>query len=186
MLTLITAPASDPVSISEMKAHLRIDHSDEDATLAGYLRTATGRLDGQSGLLGRALVSQTWRLTLEAFPIEITLPLPPCQSVTSIEYLDLAGDEQTLSTSGYRVFGLGGTDRAVIRPAVGAEWPETAELPGAVVVTFVAGYGDAAAVPEPIRHAVLQIAAGLYSGREDAPIPRGVADDLSAYRAWQF
>lgn len=125
---------------------------------------------------GRALLNQTWRLSIDSFPfctvgslptnhfLEIVLPRPPLVSISSIQYDDENGDEQTLDTEQYRVT----TDRepARIAPAFGATWPTTRCQREAVRITFVAGYGaTAASVPEPLRHAVLLIVGAWFNDR---------------------
>ena len=111
-LRLITPPAVLPVSLAELKAEARLDGEDstDDARLAGCLRAAVDRLDGAEGLLGKALITQTWELLLPSFPCHggrIDLPLPPLQEVISVTYTDPAGDEQTLATDRYQVVGIG-------------------------------------------------------------------------------
>lgn len=182
-LTLAAAPAEPPVSVEEAKTHLRVEHSDDDEEILALIESATARLDGRDGLLGRALVTQEWVLTLDAFPAGyIELPLPPCQSVEFLTYLDAAGDEQDITD--FRAYGLGGSDPVRLYPAAGSSWPETAELPGAVTVEFTAGYGSPEDVPAPIREGIKQAVAARYDGREEytaAPDPAAMA-----YRVWAF
>ena len=145
-LVRITAPAVEPVTLAEVKAHCAIDDPAHDGLLAELIAAATGRLDGAAGLLGRCLITQAWRYTFARFPSgEIILPLPPCQSVDAITYTDPAGAAQVLPAADYRVSGLGGTTTARIRPAPGTTWPSTGDDPEAVAVSFTAGYGAAPA-----------------------------------------
>lgn len=193
-LVLLTPPAAQPVSVADLKAHLRIDHDEEDERLSAFIAAATSRFDGRDGILGRALLTQQWRLTLPAFAPSITVPLPPCQTVDSITYVDTAGATLTVDASTYVVSGLGGDLPAVIEPAYGAEWPATRTMREAVTVTFTAGYGDDAAdTPEPIRAAIRLLAAHLYEHREAvalgatvAELPQGVADLIAPHRGWSF
>ena len=53
LLTRISAPAALPVSLEELKAHLRVEHAEEDAALTRLLGAATSALDGPTGQLGR-------------------------------------------------------------------------------------------------------------------------------------
>lgn len=159
---LITAPASDPVTLGEAKAHLRVDHSDEDARITSLIKAATSYLDGRTGVIGRCLVTQTWELTLDAFPAkEIELPLGPVASVTSVKYVDAAGLEQTLSAGSYYV------DTASLSAWVVPEdtWPATMAAANAVTVRYVAGTA-AASVPEAIRQAILLLVGHWYENRQ--------------------
>ena len=71
--------------------------------------------------------------------LEIEIPLPPLQSVESITYLS-GGDTIRMSPSDYVVAGIGDRWKARIRHVIG--WPSADYVTEAVVVTFVAGYGD--------------------------------------------
>ncbi len=116
-----TSPAELPVSIFEARSHLRVDHSEDDALIAGYIAAATDALDGRDGLLGRALVTQRWRLVLDAFPAgPIVLPLPPLRSVLSLSYNPLSGGSAvTLSPSTYTVDGIATPTRPRSRRPLG-------------------------------------------------------------------
>jgi uncharacterized phiE125 gp8 family phage protein len=192
-LIRITPPAIDPVTLEEMKDHSHVDGSTEDARIQNFIRTAVERLDGRAGILGRCLITQSWRLMLGGFPQSIVLPLPPCQAVLQIAYIDPAGAAQTLPAEAYQVFGLGGDEPAQILPAFGASFPATRRWPESVSVEFRAGYGDAAAaVPEPLRTAIKLHAAHLYEHREAVAagsfteIPQGYDDLIHDYRQWSF
>lgn len=183
-LRLKTAPAADPVALADVKAHLNIAHSDDDAMLGEYIANAVETLDGRDGYLGRALVTQVWTLTLPAFTREIILPLPPCQSVDAITYADIAGDEQTLDPSLYNVTRLNSAEPSRIWTEDPDGWPATEALnPEAVTVEFTAGYGDPADVPAPIRHAIKEHVSRLYENRETGS---HLVDAVSAYRVWRF
>lgn len=164
-LTLITAPVLEPVSLEEARAHLRIDGEYEDLTIRGMLRAALAELDGHHGWLGRAILTQTWKFTIDAFPCgAIRLPLPPLQSVTSVKYLDGAGVEQTLSSALYTVFT--GPEPGFVEPVYGGTWPVTRGITEAVRITYVAGWASAAAIPEPIKLYLKMRAGTLYATRE--------------------
>jgi len=194
-LIRITAPASDPVTLEETKDHIHVDHDDEDARIADFIRTAAQRLDGRNGSLGRCLITQTWKLTLDRFPPEITVPLPPCQSVTSITYADPDGATQTLDPSEYQVIGLYDADPARIRPAFGKAWPSCRTVAEGIAITFVAGFGDDPEdVPEPIRTAIKMHVGHLFEHRESvvlgtgfiAEVPDGAADLIRDQKVWSF
>lgn len=185
-LTAVTAPAEELLTLEEVKDQLRIVGDYDDAILQRLMRSARQGLDGRDGILGRALITQTWGLSLERFPAEIIVPLPPLISVGSITYLDPSGNEQNLDPSAYRVEGIGDADAGRIVPVTA--WPATQANRVAVAVTFTAGYGDRADVPEPIRHAALMHVAFLYEQREAASelrnraVPFGYYDAIAPYR----
>ena len=164
-LVQITAPAVEPVSLAEIKLHLRIepDVSAEDDLLSSLIKAA--RLHAER-VTGKALVTQTWKLVLDSFPSwEIEFPKPPLQSITSIVYLDSNGDSQTLSAAAYRVVAT--SEPGIVEPAYGEVWPSTYGVTGGIAITFVCGMGLAAAVPDDIKAAIKLMVGHWYRNREE-------------------
>jgi uncharacterized phiE125 gp8 family phage protein len=165
-LHLVAAPAALPLSLAELKAHLRVTDDAEDALIVGYLRAAVGAIDGAAGWLGRALITQTWRMDLDAWPAceTIQIPLPPCRTVDLVTYVDEDGSTQSIVD--YQVYGLGGSWPARVAHAYGSRWPGTRRQGDAISVTFTAGYGDSwNDVPEPVRAAILMMVTDLFEHR---------------------
>lgn len=182
-LEIVTAPAVEPVLLDEIKDEIRLETNLDDATIGRYLTTSTGLMDGPTGMLGRALITQDWRLTLDRFVTPIEIPLPPLQSITTIKYDPPTGAEVTMPAADYRVFET--DDGASIRPAVGGSWPAILDAPDAVRVVFKAGYGDSwNDVPEAIRSAMLILAGNMYEGHE---VDKSFVKDLiTDYRIFAF
>lgn len=171
-LALVTAPdAASPftevVTVSELKTHCRIDISDEDEYLEAIILAARQYAENYTW---RAFMTQAWRVTYDCFPCVIEVPRPPLQSVTSIQYVDEAGDTQTLSASLYQVDTKSQPGRII--PAYGESWPSVrGDTLNAVTVNFVAGYGDDPNdVPAGIRHAVKLTAAQWFERREPVEV----------------
>lgn len=164
LLTLITAPSVEPLTVAEAKTHLRVRHDDEDTLISSLILSARQRVEEVGGL---ALTTQTWELALDAFPNgTILLPRSPLQSVTSITYTDTNGDSQTVSSDDYTVDTR--SRPGLVHLAFGQTWPATRDIPNAVVVRYVAGFGDDATdVPAPVRQALLLELGTLYAHRED-------------------
>ena len=104
MLSLVTAPATEPISLDDAKAHLRVDHTSENDLITSLITSFRAMVDGVDGTLNRALITQTWDLLLDAFPCGdeyIEIPLPPLQSIESFTYKDTDGEVQTLTSSDY-------------------------------------------------------------------------------------
>lgn len=162
---LITPPAELAVSLAELKTHARVDHADDDADLTSYLKAAIGYFDGYSGVLGRAIVTQTWEFALPGFPVgRLRLPLAGVQSITSVKYYDADSVLQTVTGGTYRL--LKDSDGHFIDLAPDQSWPSPIGRDDAVTVRFVAGYGLAAAVPEGLKVLIKLLAADLYQNRE--------------------
>lgn len=160
------APATEPLSLADAKLHLRVVSDDDDDLITALIQGAREYVET---FLRRQLVTATWAMTLDEFPDsdgDITLPLPPLASVTSIAYVDGDGDDQTLDSANYTVHT--NCEPGKITLAYGESWPSTRDQPDAVTVTFVAGYGAAAAVPAGIVAAIKLVLGDLYENREAA------------------
>ncbi|MGE0628599.1 MAG: head-tail connector protein, partial [Hyphomicrobiaceae bacterium] len=99
-LVLTAAPAVEPVTLAEAKAHCRIDESVEDAFLSSLI--VTSRLHVEQAL-GLALVSQSWAWTLDAWPSDssVVLPMRPVDSIESITLFAADGSPAELETWRY-------------------------------------------------------------------------------------
>lgn len=150
------APTSEPVTLDELKQHLRIDGDDENDLLTSLLIAARSACEGAQN---RAYVSQTFEVTLDRFPNggeqwradmgfvdaadlddpgTVNLPRPPLAKVTGITYVDSNGATQTLSTSDYAVDNK--TEPGRIVPAYSESWPSPRTQRNAITITYVAGY----------------------------------------------
>ncbi|MGZ9812636.1 head-tail connector protein [Pseudoroseicyclus sp. H15] len=159
---LITPPAGTPVSLAEAKAHLRVDGPDEDGLIESYIEAATAHLDGWTGILGRALMPQTWRQDFACWSPRMGLPLFPVLGIDAVSYLDRDGAAQTLASEAYELH----TDTIGAYVCLVQGWPAAAR--GSISITYRAGYADAVSVPRPIHVAILLQVAGLYEHRESS------------------
>jgi len=185
---LVTPPAVELISIDEAKAQLNVDHADDDALIKAIIEAAVSYLDGWSGVMGRALAAQTWKVEACGFSTCMRLPLGNLISVTSVKYYDQAGLQQTLAPTVYAAHSdaLG----PFITLKDGQSWPSTATRADAIEITWAAGYGAAAEnVPAAIRQAMLLLVAHWYANREavvigDAasPLPFAVDALLKPFR----
>lgn len=168
------APAEPLVSLEVAKRQLDVEHDEDDANIAVLITAVTDHLDGYAGVLGRALVAQTWRLCLRHFPFgrfsRLELPLPPLISVTSIHYVDTAGVDQLVDPADYQVID---GPKAAVEPVWGKFWPPVRRQARAVTVKYVCGYGAAAAVPGPFVQAALLLLGELYRNKEAALVDAG-------------
>lgn len=188
---LTVKPTAAILDLATVKQHLRVTDTAEDGLIQQLIDVAQASLHGPSGLIGRALLTSTWRLTLDEFPDPtldpITLPLPPLQAVSAINYIDANGATQLLAGSEYQVVN-GGELPSCIWPAYGKYWPTTRAQPAAVTVDFIAGYTSPPLVPARARQAALLLIAHWFGNRSavdaggQAEIPLGVDALLAPLR----
>ena len=170
---LITAPTALAVSVDEIKAHCRITSAEEDTYLETLITTAIEHIEQ---ITGRKLVSQTWKLLLDEWPgdAEITLPFGECSAVNSIKYTDREGVATTWPAENYVVDKDSTPARVVI--GYGLSWPSVELLHvNPIAVEFVSGYGVAAKVPAPLKHAIKFLVAHWHENRETVVIGQSVS-----------
>jgi uncharacterized phiE125 gp8 family phage protein len=185
-LELVTPPATYPVTVAELKQHLRVEPTwtEEDTFIEECLKAAIGYVDGFRGILGRCLESQQWRMSYDEFPCDgaFLLPIGPVISVESVIYDDENGDEQTWASANY-VLDLVSNEQWIV-PAIDVVWPATYMSINAVRVLFTAGYaqaGGVSTVPSPIKQAIKHIAEHHYQRKGD-DLPKGVHALLDPWR----
>lgn len=204
---LLTPPSVEPITLTEAKAHLRVDIDDDNGLIQGLISSVRQQAEQ---ICRRAIISQQWLVTLDRFPspamnvgsanwygpqwgnspgpltilspenrtgYEIYLPYSPLISVDSIKYIDEYGMQQTLATSLYKVDSV--SEPARILPAYGSTWPATRNEINAIEVTLTAGWDTPASVPQPIKSWMLLRLAAMYENREsDIVLQRGTVDSL--------
>lgn len=160
-LQLITAPAANPVSLTEALDHLRIDDENDNDTVNTLIPAAVEFIERATR---QQLCPATYALTLDTFPTgEIRLPKPPLQAVTGITYTTATGSAATVDPSTYTVDASQRPGRVVLKP--GHSWPATDNSAANIRVTFTAGY---ATVPFLLRQAIKFLIAHYFENREAA------------------
>ncbi len=178
------APADTPVSLEEAKAHLRVDHTDDDDVIKALIAAAVDHLDGWTGILGRSLVKQSLKQEFAGFGC-LRLQVGPVARVETISYFDSNNQSQTLPDTAF-VKRTDARGSYVDLPPQGI-WPSAYVRPDAVSVTYEAG-SDAASVPAAIKTAIMLMVASWYRNREATSegaaieLPIGVAALLATYR----
>lgn len=186
-LVINTAPTTEPVTIAGAKSHSVVEITDDDALVSGFITQAREHIENDTN---RALITQTWDYYLDGFSDVMRIPKAPLQSVSAITYVDSDGATQTLSASIYTVDAYSDPGRVVL--AYSQSWPTTRDIPNAVKITFIAGYGAASSVPSPIKLAINLLFSDWYENRLDSSVvnlssvPNGVESLISAYRIKTF
>jgi len=68
---LLTAPTAEPVSVTEVKDFLKIEHTDSDSLISKQIKASREAAESHTH---RAFVTQTWALKLDKFPSD---EIPP-------------------------------------------------------------------------------------------------------------
>lgn len=153
---------SEPSWRDDFKKYARIDFTQHDGLISSHLITARDWFERQTGIL---TVSRTVTLTLDTFPCGvIELKRAPASSVTSVGYVDTAGNSQTWDSAKYVVDLGDATHFARIQPVETETYPLTDDQFADVTITFVAGYSDITTMPRRFRDAIFSYAEDLYNG----------------------
>lgn len=178
---IVTAPASEPVTVDEVKTHLRLEDSDHDAYITELIKAIRLEFEGLTGL---ALITQTWRCWYEgpAFAdnlgwwngvregaLEIrstdflTLRPNPVSSITSVTTYDPDHAGTAYSSDNYSLDAISRPARLVLdRDAI---WPSNLRDRNSIAVVVIAGYGAASAVPSDIKHILKMAIAHRFEHR---------------------
>jgi uncharacterized phiE125 gp8 family phage protein len=165
---LVTPPAVAPLTTAEVKAHLRVEGADDDATIGIYIEAAVAHLDGYAGILGRCIVTQTWRQDFDDFCGQ-TLRLP--LFAATIASVKVRGSDGTLATVASDDYALKADELgSYVRFDDDYDYPGDLAQSNAILVEFTAGFGAAAAVPAAIKTAILLLVGHWFANREAATI----------------
>lgn len=178
-----TQPTQEPLSLAEVKAHLRLRHASEDDYLTTLITIARMMAEGETR---RAMLTQTWQLTLDQWPVigndewwdgvrdgpmwtgeavgAIELPRPPLQLINSVTTYDTDDMMTVWPPTQYFVDTVHEPGRLGLRQ--GVAWPVTTRAYNGVQIEFVAGYQTPAQIPGPLKRGLLMVIAELYRHRE--------------------
>ncbi|MEP0455123.1 MAG: hypothetical protein ABJD57_19885, partial [Roseibium sp.] len=122
---VVTPPALEPVTVAEMHNQLRLAGAQEEDLLSGFIQAARQQIERETR---RALIRQSWRLYLEAWPMGriVSLPIAPVLSVDEVTVYDLDGDGHVLDPSEYTLDRS--SNPARIRIGLGAGVPSASLL----------------------------------------------------------
>lgn len=188
-LETLQGPIKEPLTLEQAKTHLRIDHEDFDLWIRGAIAAARILTEKYTG---RRWITQTLLLTLGDWPDRldpfdpmfdadgrIRLPVEPVTAIAGVKYLDEDKTEQTVDGA------LIDTWLSHSPPLVACteSWPSVGSWMGAVRIEFTAGYGEAAAVPDLVRTAMLLCLGHWESepGDQNALIAKGLPPAAKAF-----
>lgn len=210
----LTAPAVEPVSLEDLKAHLRISNSADDGWLTAAIKAARMAAEDYCGCIFirrtfRQFQDQPgcpqdeWWDGVREAPISVLasamveLMKRPLVSVEAVRAWDDADTSILVSPSVYYV---DTTDqlqpgRLIVRR--GQAWPVVMRVANGFQVDFTAGFSaDVAGLPGELTLSVKMLASYLYSNRGDCTCDKagamgaisqsGAAFFLESYRLTRF
>lgn len=176
-LQRITEPSTSPVTLAEAKTYLRVDGSADDTGVQAMIDAAVSFIEDY---IGRSIVAQAWRVTIDDFADAIVLRRGPVTSITSVQYYDTAGALQTVSAADYTLDNA--SDPAFLVRNTDAVWPATMDGVNAVQINYATGY---ATIPAAIKHAVLVVLGYWFDNRDGAAsMPPAAMALLQNHRAF--
>lgn len=192
-LVIVTQPELEPVTVAEAKLWAKIEASSttHDDLIGSLITSARHKAEL---FTWRAFITQQLRWSADEWPAdgEIKLPRPRLQDDAdlAVSYLDADGVEQDVDEDDYWI----DTDSEPGRLWPVNWWPSHAAAPGAVRVTYSAGYGDTAAdVPELIKTAIKKAVATWFEYRQDIvsgtispELPQTALMDLKPFCIMEF
>lgn len=198
--TLVTAASVEPITATQAKLYLRVDHSSDDALIATLITTARQWIESYTR---RSLIDQVFDLAYPGFfstsaPLFVPYaPLVAANKVASVKYYDTDDALQILDASYYRVHASAGAHagRAWIEITSAAIIPAlSTTITHPVVVRATCGYGStAASVPPGIISALYLMLGDLYEQRQESVIGVSVSKAsltverlLAPYRLKEF
>lgn len=151
---------SQPVTLSEAKAQLRVDGTDEDGLITSLIVAATLAVEEETG---RALVTQTWDYAVPKPDRYVILPLAPVASISAMNYFDADDVLQSLTVSEFYLFN--DNDTARVEPNYGISWPTMRNRPDALTITLIAGVADTD-VLQTLKQAILLLVTHWFESRD--------------------
>lgn len=165
-LRIVTPPAALPVSLVEAKAHLRLEEDVDDTYVTALIDAARVHVEK---VCQRALVLQTVELVAPPLSGDSSLMLPGGRladtPAVSVHYKDSDGVEQELDAASFFTVDGGEARPGSLFLEAPTTWPVMSGRPDALRVRYSVGWANAAAVPAPLRHAVLLLVSQLYEHR---------------------
>ncbi len=183
-VALVTPPALEPLTLQEVKNHLRIDHEHEDNLLADTLKAARQFVEFSSH---QKCISQTWRQyeSRASDSCAVTLQVGPVISIASVTAFDAEGTPTVLSPETYGLFR--GEDPSVLQFS---NLMAQSTASNGFEIDIVAGFGDLGIdVPDTLKRAILLLVAHWYEFRgavspQDQPVslPAGFETLISQFK----
>lgn len=167
--TLLTGPTSEPLSLADAKAFLRVEHDDDDSVIAALISAARNHVEALTRL---GLITQTWRIVLDRWPEQgrIKPRLGPLQSVSAARVYDETNDASAIDAGHFVVDAA-----ASIIAAPRWSLPQPGRSVAGIELDVVIGFGAADDVPQILIQAIRMLVSHWYENRSLVAIGQTVA-----------
>jgi uncharacterized phiE125 gp8 family phage protein len=170
-----TAPATEPLVLSDVKDYLKVSGSADDTIITNLIKTARERAEK---FIGCSLITQSWKMSYDQYtPSFARLYNGPVQSVTSVTVFNRDEVATVISSAAYYLT----TAKKILVFDANI-------VSQRIEIIYVAGYGTlASSVPSPIKQGMLAHIAAIYDGRVGANrLPEQSFDLYAPYRDIKF
>ena len=172
-------PAAEPVTLGQLRDHIRLDDNVDDAAVLGFGISARESIEKA---LGFPVLSTTVTGSLESWPEDRLIVDSPVTAIDTVTFTNPSG--ATASWTGWVArTSQGGVTS--LRPATGQSWPQLGDDP-IITITARAGFANP---PESIVTAICMMAAYLNANRDgigqDNNLPRPILSLVRPF-AWRL
>jgi uncharacterized phiE125 gp8 family phage protein len=164
-LILTDPPATEPLSLADAKAHLRLSHTDDDTYIANLIIAARRQIEQRTGL---CMILQNWSVYYDRWPVNdsVRIPLDPVLAINDIK---IYGDDDAfaiIDSAHYFIDRAAWPVRIVLRH--GRSTPQPGRSANGIEINLTAGFGaTAASVPQDVKQAILLTVAAWFGNRGD-------------------
>jgi uncharacterized phiE125 gp8 family phage protein len=170
---VVTAPITEPVSVTEAKLQANVDNSEEDSLFDIYIAGARDYFEWRTA---RTIHETEYDLVLDCWPSCGYIELPratPLISITHIKYYDSSNVQQTWSASEYIADTDNEPGRVVLADTF--DWPTLGDYPNNPIrIRYKAGIATTSPVTEALaadKIPILLLVRALYDNRGAILIP---------------
>jgi len=157
----VTGTPTEVITLTEAKAQLRVDATDEDALITNLIASAR---EAAENYIGRFIAQRTVKLITSDFVADFNLVYTPVSAITSIKYLDENKATQTLPTAKYNLVNTNLLDSIV---KYEDNLPTLYNAYNAVTIEVTSGFSAMPnGVPADIKAAMLLTITDLFQNRE--------------------
>jgi hypothetical protein len=198
-VSIITPPATRPITVADMRAFLGIDGTQDDLMLEAFIDAAN---DAIRQYCGRSLVTETLELRMDGFPgydeaaelalgpgmhvvsipfirngggAVVGLPFGPIASIVSVKTYGRDNSEAVFDADAYEF------DASRLYLNEGRVWPSDLRKRDAVAIRYTSGSAPSA-IPPAIIQAVKTHVAAMYECRSGCDMPAACKSMLAGYR----